>query len=253
MVAQMGKTGKGLVIALILVMAISSLSLLMVKQANAQTLSAPSVPQFTVSLVGPSYVNPTTYQLDQSTGQILANIGFTNEYRYVEITIKNQPFTPYFDANLSQNIFFLYNIQLKNHNKNSWIDIYNPDINSLGGYPLQSTDSDYTNLSIPIEGQPGSSILAGTQTDIQVQAMIGYVSRNGSVQFAPWYFFGETSSWSSTQTVNIPANFPLNSTSPSPTPAVPEFPFMAIPLLLSLLSVAAALSSKKKRIPKNML
>ena len=51
--------------------------------------------------------------------------------------------------------------------------VYSPD----NGYPTQSTDSDYTNLSISIEGIMGVGILAGTQTDIQVDANIGYIGR----------------------------------------------------------------------------
>jgi hypothetical protein len=63
----------------------------------------------------------------------------------------------------------------------------------------------------------GIRVLAGSQTDIQVEAMIGYVHRVIEGNSAPWVFTGETSGWSETQTISIPANTPLNPTSTPPT------------------------------------
>ena len=68
---------------------------------------------------------------------------------------------------------------------------------------------------------------------------------NGSV----YGFDGAESNWSTTQTITIPAS----SNSTSPTPTIPEFPSIAILLLLSMLTVAVVLTLKKQRIPKNML
>jgi hypothetical protein len=51
-------------------------------------------------------------------------------------------------------------------------------------------------------------------------------------------------STSPTQTSSTTAS---PSSSPTPTPTVPEFPFIAIPLLFSLLSGAVILSLKSQR------
>jgi hypothetical protein len=194
----------------------------MIEPAFAQTPTAspvpiptPSVPEFSVQLVGPPYLKPTTYQLDQSTGQIVANIGYSNEFSAVELTIKNQPLVfDYSNIHLIGAFGFYYNIQIKPHSySGDWIDIYHAwDY----GYGVPS-NSEYTDLSFSIEGQMGVGVLAGTQIDIHVQAMIGEIGRDGRYIPAPWVFRGETSAWSNTQTISIPANIPLSFTSPSPT------------------------------------
>ena len=66
-------------------------------------------------------------------------------------------------------------------------------------------------------------------------------------------FYWSKSGWSNTQTVTIPAssNSALPSSTSITTHAVPEFPLMATPLLLSLLSVAGILGLRKKRRGKH--
>ena len=83
--ASVGCIGKSLSLLLIVLLTLSSS--MMTEPAFAQTptsspapKSTPSVPEFTVQLVGPSYTQPTTYQLDQNTGLVVATIGYTNEY-----------------------------------------------------------------------------------------------------------------------------------------------------------------------------
>jgi disulfide bond formation protein DsbB len=214
----MGSIGKRVSLLLVVILAVSSL--IVVESAFAQT-PTPSIPTFTVQLVGPPYIHPTTYQLDQSTGQIVANIGYSNEYSAVELTIKNQPLVfDYSNVHLIGAFGFYYNIQIKPHSSSGdWIDIYHAwDY----GYGVPS-NSEYTNLSFSIEGQMGVGVLAGTQLDIQVQAMIGSIGRqynpnaSSPIGMYPYVFSGETSAWSSTQTISIPANFPLSANSPSPT------------------------------------
>jgi hypothetical protein len=205
----------------------------MAKPALAQ-FPTPSVPEFTVQPVGPSYTVPTTYSLNQSSGQIVAQIGYNAKYSYVEITIKNQPFTPYSNASIGQNILLYYNVQIKDDDQ-GWVDLYNPE----DGYPTQS-DSAYTNISIPVYGvqNVGIMIPVGTQTDIQVEAMIGYVSRvlnpnaNGNqLDMFPWEFTGQTSGWSKTQTVTLPADIPL---SPTATPSSSTSTLTPTPTLTSV-------------------
>lgn len=194
--------------SLLLILALALSSLIIPKSAFAQTptpssgsTQTPSVATFTLQLVGPSYTMPTTYSLNQSSGQIVAQIGYTNEYSNIVVTVENQAYANF------------YNIQIKDHDQtDDWADLYTTA--DGGNYPMQSPDSNYTSISISIEEEG----LAGRQIDIQVQAMDGNVvntvnpySPNSALN--PQYAFeGETSGWSKTETVIVPANTPLSST-----------------------------------------
>ena len=244
----MGSINKSFSLLLIVLLAVSSL--IMAKPAFAQpvptpsfTGTPPSVPIFTVQLGGPSINVPTTYSLNSNTGQVVAQIGYTNEYSYVVITIKNQPFTPFNDSQ-GNPISFYYNVQINTSNETGggWLDIYQ----AYNGCPTQSTDSDYTNLSIGIEGQMGVLSLAGFYLHIQVEANIGYIGRevvsSSSGQFlgVPYVFVGDTSGWSNTETVTVPANMPLSA---SPAPASSTSTLTPSPTLMSVSSASCASSS----------
>jgi hypothetical protein len=189
----------------------------MVESAFAQTTLKPSVPEFTIELVGPPFYVNTTYSLDPSTGQIVAKIGYTNEYSYVMLIIKNQPFNPSYGS-------LYYNVQIKNQNTpyENWTVVRYD-----GPNPIQTTDSEYTNISLCIDGQWELPSIAGTQTDVQIQAMLGnfYYGHSNPPITSRFMFSGITSDWSSTQTVRIPANIPLSSTpTPSTSPAATPTP-----------------------------
>ena len=196
--------------ALLLIAFLGVSSLIMTESALAQSIIKPSAPEFTLELVGPPYYIPTSYSLDSSTGQIVAKIGYTNPYSSLSINVKNQPFDSSY-----WNLY--YNVRFKDHNSiDSWVEAYH----ASAPYPQQSTSSDYTDVGFSIEGQNmGIRVLAGAEIDIQVEAMIGSVHRAVMGNTAPWVFTGETSGWSETQTINIPANTPLSSSNtPSTSP-----------------------------------
>ncbi len=213
---SMGSISKSFPLLLIVLLAASSL--ILAKPAFAQTIPTPSVPTFTVQLVGPPYTVPTTYSLNQSSGQIMANIGYSNEYNAVVVTVKNQPFDAAYGT-------LYYNIRVKEQNETSWGYPENQIFYAFDTYPTQSTDFDYTNISIPFN--------AGTQEDIQVEAMLGSIGRNATLPGAPYEFVGVTSAWSNTQTVTIPANIPL---SPTPTPSSSTSTITPTPTLTSVSS-----------------
>lgn len=217
----MGKTRQIFALVLILTMA-SQVFVLTVKPASAQTIPTPSVPTFTVQPVGPPIIVNTTYSLDPNTGQIVPNLGYTNQYSGIKIIIKNQAFKPYNDS--SGNLVTLYyNVRLKIHNETAWVTLYDPD---AGDAPVSiSPTSDYTNVSYNMNSGPGSPIPVGTtQIDIQVDAYIGYIQKepaNNIYGFA-WGFIGQKSNWSDTQTITLPANVPLSLTpTQSPTTTAP--------------------------------
>jgi len=256
----MGSISKSFSLLLVLILAVSSL--IIAKPAFAQTptpssvpISTPSVPEFTVKFVDSSYNVPTTSSIDPYTGQNITNQGYHVENRTIELTIKNQPFNSYI-AN-GQNISFYFNVREKGHYAENWTIVYSPDL----VYPTES-NSDYTVISYSLDENVypfWNDVSSGGQVDFQVQTMIGYVSRvynpnaNGNqLDMYPWEFTGETSSWSPTQTVTIPANSTSASTSPNltSTPTAPEFPSLTIPIIILVLVVVIVsllLYMKKRR------
>ena len=211
-----------LLTALAIFVMLSLVSLMLVESATAQSIPKPSIPTFTIQLLGPQYANPTTYHLDQTSGQIVADIGYTNEYSYLEVTIKNQPLVfDYSNVHLIGAFGFYYNIQIKPHSSSQWVDIYR---SSADGY-LVPSNSEYTTTSISVDGYG----LAGTQTDIHIEAMIGEIGRQynpnatSPLGMYPYTFHGETSDWSKTQTISIPASVPITSSSSSnPSATLPN-------------------------------
>ena len=239
----MGSISKSFPLLLIVLLAVSSL--IMATPAFAQTPTpsttpTPSVPQFTIQLVGPPITVNTTYSLDSNTGQIVANLGYTNQYSYVTLTIKNQPFDSSYGS-------LYYNVQLKNKNTlENWTVVYY--MNNVPN-PEQTTDSDYTNISIYVELHWGVPFnLAGTQTDIQVQAQLGNWNYENGLFTGGYVFSGVTSPWSPTQTVIVPANIPLSPTpapssststlTPTPTPTLTSVGSASTSSLLSTTTIA---------------
>jgi hypothetical protein len=231
----MGRTSKSLALILILIMAISSLSLLIVKPANAQTISTPSVPEFTVKFVDASYNVAPSSSINPYTGQNVTVEGYHVENRTIELIIKNQPLTSY--RQNGEDVSFYYNVREKGHYEENWTAIYTVD--NYFTAPSNTTDTTLT-YSLDPNAPPwlDNNLPSGGQLDFQVEALIGHIGR--TVGFASWYFNGQESGWSNTQTITIPAS------SSSPTPAVPELSWLIIvPLLLSVFSVAVIVRHRK--------
>lgn len=200
-------------LVLILIMAISNLSLMMVKPAFAQVIPKPSAPEFTLKVVASS----------------------------IEVTIKNQPIIA-FENGSSPNLY--YGFRFKDHeNIQDWnyAPIYYVGISSYGTYYNAST-SNFTVVSFPFGSYPLTNILGSGRVDLQVMALTGNEVptnyENGSV----YGFEGVTSDWSEVQTITIAAS------STSPTPTVPEFSWLVIlPLFFSIICIAVAITLKKSR------
>ena len=165
----------------------------------------PSVPEFTVKLVDNSYDVPdkTTTEIDQYTGkEVVTTIpGYHVENKSIEITIKNQPLSPYTDADGYEGKLY-YNVRVKGHFGEEWttpIPFQRHDpvsripVYSSSGYTVVTCSANY----------PTDSHL-----DFQVEAFTGYYYYEPD----PYHVFGmtsgfkvdKTSGWSSTQTIFIP-------------------------------------------------
>ena len=249
----MGCLGKGLASVLILIMAISSLTLLTVKPANAQDgqtpnypdyIPTPSVPEFSLKFVQSSYNQIVTdpYTGTQTTQQV--------DNSTIEIIIRNQPFTPY-DYGwtikgqvVNRSTSLWYDVQTKGHYAHDWSGLYfytsvPTDANT------QSNSSDYTTITIE---QSLANYPANGTVDFRVRAMAGgyFPPVLSSMINLGLNFISKNSSWSDAQTVTIPAT----SISPSPTstPAVPELSWLVIgPLLLSVFSVVVMFRHRKTK------
>jgi uncharacterized membrane protein YkgB len=252
----MGRIGKSLASILILIMVISSLSLIIIKPAYAQTatpnaldngtpipIPVPSVPEFTVKFVNSSYEVPASSSINPYTGRKVPTPSYYVENDSIELTIKNQPFVSFID-DYGANISLFYNVREKGHYAENWTDLYNPE----GGFVPQS-NSGYTVISCSLGLFIGLS--SGGQVDFQAQAMIGFTT-SSLPPYSPftYQFVGKTSDWSNTQTVTIPAS--STSTSTSPTPTVPEFPSLLVILIvfIAVSSIAVPVTVRKSRIIK---
>ncbi len=277
----MNRTSKGFAVFIILIMAISSLSLIMVEPVSAQTIPKPSVPQFSIQVVDYSYDVPTKYSTDSYTGKQTTIPGYHVDDIRVEGKIKNQHFTPYIipnpnstsnhDANL--NIDFYYNIRYKGHfgSESEWMKLVGTrDVDFL----IQNYDSEYTNFTVA--GYDARMFEEGAAIDFQVKAFIGFETWGFVGTFPYRILNGEESGWSNTQTLTIskdatssntyvtnidsspyptiespqtfttPTPTSIISETPSPTPTVPEFPFF-IGVATALMVLALALSVFKRR------
>jgi hypothetical protein len=242
---------------------------MMVKPANAQTIPNLTIPQFTIKFVNASYTVTTT---NSYTGQNQTQLINNNS---IEITIKNQPFD-YSNNDLTYQIYF--NIRIKPHfsNTDNWTEVYplenltSSPANANGIFPFawyvyspaQSNSTStiidfqvaptdvYQANGYDIYGTPFYGIPIDSQLDFQVEALVGHNSTYWYIQhpFTPTYggfsvsavAYDSASGWSNTQTITIPAN-----TSPSSTPAVPEFPSITI-LLLAVMAGTVLLVYHKK-------
>jgi hypothetical protein len=208
------------------------------------------VPEFKIDYTNTVKVTHTEPypSIDPYTGKTVYVGGGTSEYkvRQILIVITNQPFTPYVDKATYKQVGLFYSVQIKGHYAQNWATIeywikeapaYNPRI----PYQEQDYSSEYTTLRIandfPDEGE----------LDFRVQALEGWPVTHSTSDhidlhnmFASFSFNGTASDWSSTQTITLHA--PTSSTddhpSVSPSPTVPELPFVAVFSLLIFLPLS---------------
>jgi len=278
----MGCIGKGLALALILIMTIAAVALLIVKPAFAQTpTSTPfpttysstlAIPEFTVQKTNRSYdVPPTaTTTYDPYTGSNITSMqpGYHVENDTIDFIVTNQPHVSVF-VQLYYGIDLYYDIRFKGHFGDTWTELryYDGDENLL----LTATNSTYTLISIQQSMFPSNG-----SVDFQMRAINGTIHSEApgvNQPFAYWTY--ESSGWSNIETLNMtdgsvsimpftnPTPNPTPSPSPLPTasppeiqtptststssPAVPELTSLTIlPLLLSVFSVAVTVKHRKQ-------
>jgi hypothetical protein len=208
----------------LLLLAVFSLSNLTTVQAFVvDSITKPSVPEFTLRIISNPYDVPpkTTIAIDEYTGKETTTTqpGYHVETKSIEIIIKNQPFTPYnltkytvYDRdrenfsriqgistyNKSKRVNFYYNIEVKGYFGDNWHPVENKYSKFEGPEPNAQLDSPHTVISIGAD-YPNDAVL-----DFRVQARIGYYNPYGpAVEVIGYDFYGQESEWSNIQTLNI--------------------------------------------------
>jgi hypothetical protein len=256
--------------------------ILFTESTNAQSITKPLVPEATAKLVDQSYDTPATaptYTTDPYNGQQKQVTSGTPSYhvekKNIEITIRNQLFTPYNDS-AGRYIGIYYNLRFKGHYGSDWAyDPFTPEdesSKSYGGWdmtyliPYTPSDSQYTTISLPL----GTSGIANYGViDLQVQAQIGYIQAEGNSLIARIYgirynFTGQSSDWSTTQTITIDDSATSYSTSaptqiqtiPTPTSTLPagipqlsweQIALAVMAIVVAALAAALVLSWRKRQ------
>jgi hypothetical protein len=203
---------------LLIIFVLVASATLTVYPANAA--SNPVVPEYTVQYVDHSYDVPPTYGTDPYTGQtIVVSGGYHVDNRTIDVTIKNQPFTPYTDPASGQQVNLYYNIRSKGH-----FEDWTTANSGHGQDGLQASTSATTVVSFDIQYW---NVPQGGQIDFEVQAVISYINStySGSCFTGSQTIVVAQSDWSVAQTVTIgnpiisnPTQQPISTPNPSTNP-----------------------------------
>jgi len=178
-------------------------------------VSKPSVPEFTLKFVIDSKEIAPTTTIDPYTGKTITHHGYVLYYRTIEITVKNQPFSPYTDAN-GNYINVYYNVSFKGHYEDSWAHYPDSTYEDL----FNASASDYTIIRMSLGNYP--SIPDGAQLDFRLEALIGHYNYDrtpSGTEYVTGFSAYTTSGWSDAQTVIIG-----ESQTPTPSPAITPTP-----------------------------
>ncbi len=222
----MRKSSKTFTLRLFLLLVALSLSFTFIVEAvSAQ--STPCVPQFTLKYVDYSYDVQPVYTTNPYNGKTEIKEGGHRVYKqYVEVWVKNPSFQKFIDAS-GHKIVLGYAVRWKGHYGNEWV-------NATYSEYILSSGSEYTVISFAFgdDANDGSHywlrglISTGDQLDFQVAAFIGYYSiisherlpMFGSEARSYPVFTGQTSDWSSEQTILLNNSAPAVSPDPAYAP-----------------------------------
>jgi hypothetical protein len=219
------RMNRKIILTLVLIIAVSTLSIITAKPAFAQTsIPTPYVPEFSMKYITSSYTGTST---SEYTGATVTNTYINNT---VQIVILNQAFNPNALEN-GTTLSLAYSVGAKPHFATSGVLVIN---NMPAIFPASS--SQYTVITLGFsEDNSSSSVEAqippipnGSQIDFQVQAIVGFYVT------VPYHPFGEpfitepiqqfsevaTSAWSNYLTITVldgSTSTPISSTSSYPT------------------------------------
>ncbi|MCL2291467.1 MAG: hypothetical protein FWC30_00095 [Candidatus Bathyarchaeota archaeon] len=210
-------------------MALLSLIVFIFTPITVWAASKPSAPQFSLKLVDNSYDVPSSTATDSYTGVTTTKPGYRVNNITIEVTIKNQPFTPYTDTQ-GYNIDLYYSVECKGHfgNENEWRVCYvNRGFEYDQGCYVQSKSS-YTILAFNIvTDYPGhtANYPSGSQLDFRVEAFTGHLTPPTQGEHTvgihnPYVVRDETIGYSGIQTITV--TYGSSSSTPSQTATLPS-------------------------------
>jgi hypothetical protein len=210
------------------------------------SIPKPSIPEFVVQYVNHPYDLAPTSTVDPYTGKtIVTSQGGHFDNFSIEVKIRNQAFISTIDSSGNYTSLY-YNLRFKGHYENETKWVYYPVIptdygsashpvdpfqtGARGSQYLDSSKSDYSVFTLP--NWRVGNVPQGGQIDVQVQTLIGHDNKYdlGIVfmggELIKYYFEGEYTDWSNTQTVTIgesqtPTTSPT--TTPTPTPTITPY------------------------------
>jgi hypothetical protein len=240
----MGKINKTSALILTLILTLPCLTLLTANLAAAQTIPKPSTPEFTVTLLNSSYDIPPTSTVNPYNGEVTTKAGQHVESRTIQLSVKNQPFTPYTvqwqsgDQYYNKTVYLHYEVHWKGHFEQIWHQRYYP----VDEYYMITPEDAALKNEYTIFTYKGDYWPLDATIDFQVKAYIGYVKYVQESSIGGFAFTGEESDWSNTQTITLTQT----PTTPTTTPTIPELTWLTIaPMLLTLLSVAWVVKQRK--------
>ncbi len=186
--------------------------------------SKPSVPEFTAAYVDHSYDIPLTYGKDPYTGQTIVTGGGNHiDNRTIDVTIQNQLFTPYLDAN-NNTVGLYYSVRSKGH----FDDWTSSSVHVMSGIPASSTSAS-TTVSIDFSYW---GVQNGGQIDFQVAAVSGYPASDAAYCGSVHFKTVDQSDWSNIQTITVgnPVTAtPTQDPYAEPTPTFAPYPTATAP------------------------
>ncbi len=203
---------------------VTAMFLLPLSVYGQPTASKPSTPEFSASYVADGYYVPPTYKVDPFTGEnITIQQGYHVDTNSIVLKIKNQPFTSTYWSYGNTSLY--YNFRLKGHFTEEWT-YYPFNEKGLSGryfagyteavqFPVfEASTGEFTELSIKIGKVFFNDVPEGGMVDVEVQAQTGFIQ---SLADGFYQFTGESSDWSSIQTVIITST-PTTNPQATPTP-----------------------------------
>jgi len=199
---------------LFIILILATSSMLLVESVTA-SVPAPAIPEFNVELVVHFYDVPqtSTITVDQYTGKekTINCPGYRVDNKTIEITIKNQPFTPTTNEHGTEfNLY--YNVNIKGHFGDNW---------QTYCQTTPQSSSQYTVISGP------AAYPEDSQLDFQVEAIVGhlYDALAGRPILPLWQLATDaTSGWSNTKTLTIGEATHIVTITPTPAPTIMSTP-----------------------------
>jgi hypothetical protein len=238
----MAGMGKYLSLYLVVILAVSIL--LMIKPAEAQTIPKPISPYFTLKFVDKSHDVPSTTvsTIDPYTNKTTATTipSYHVKDPEIEITITNQHHPLTINGNKTS---VYYGIQTKQNYAN-WSSQPGYGTTQYGLIP--QSDEQYTIIYLPAFSYPPES-----KVDVRIETVLSYQYSNDDyilsevpniMPVPKSMFISQSSGWSNTQTIEIPA-IPL-----SPSTSVLEFPIVG---LLALVVISITFLIVKRKCTRN--